>query len=137
MTDMTVIPKLVVDGADAAIDFYRRALGAEPLVRHTGDDGRVVYAEFRVGGSVLSIKDADAHDPAARGLFTLDVADADTVWAALEEAGATVVFPLGDQPYGMRQGRVADPFGNQWIVSQQTEDLSPDQVQQRLDAGTG
>ena len=136
MTDMTVTPKLVVDGADAAIDFYRRVFDAEPLVRHTGDDGKVVYAEFRVGGSVLSIKDADAHDHAARGLFTLDVADADAVWAALEKAGATVVFPLDDQPYGMRQGRVADPFGNQWIVSQQLEELSPDEVQQRLDAGS-
>jgi PhnB protein len=136
MTDMTVTPKLVVDGADAALDFYRRAFGAEPLVRHTGDDGKVVYAEFRVGGSVLSIKDADAHDYAAPGLFTLDVADAAAVWAALEKAGATVVFPLDDQSYGMRQGRVADPFGNQWIVSQQLEELSADEVQQRLDAGS-
>ena len=137
MTDMTVTPKLVVDGADRAIEFYRRALGAEPLVRHTGPDGKVVYAEFRVGGSVLSIKDADQSDPAATGLFTLDVADAYAVGAALEQAGATVVFPIDDQSYGMRQGRLADPFGIQWIVSQQLEELSADEVQRRLESSTG
>jgi PhnB protein len=121
MTDMTVTPKLVVDGADRAIEFYRRTLGAEPLDRHTGPDGKVVYAEFRVGTSVLSIKDADQYDPATPGIFTLAVADADAVGKALEQAGATVVFPIDDQEYGWRQGRLADPFGIQWIVSQQTE----------------
>lgn len=119
MTDMTVTTKLVVDGADAAIDFYRKALGAEPGERHDGPGSTVVYAEFRVGGTVLSIKDADEHDAATTAILTLDVADADAVWAALEQAGATVVFPLDDQPYGMRQGRLRDPFGIQWIVSQQ------------------
>lgn len=133
MSDFTVTPKLVVDGADAAIDFYRRALGAEPGVRFAGPGGRVVYAEFRLGGGTLSIKDADEHDPAAGALFTLEVADPDAVGAALEQAGATVVFPIGDQPYGMRQGRLRDPFGIQWIVSRQTEDLDADEVQRRLD----
>ncbi|TDE09633.1 VOC family protein [Jiangella asiatica] len=137
MNETTVTPKLVVDGADRAIDFYRRALGAELLVRHPGPGGRVVYAEFRVGGSTLSIKDADEHDPAAPALFTLDVADAHAAGAALEEAGATVVFPIDDQPYGLRQGRLADPFGIQWIVSQTTEDLSPEEVRRRLEAGAG
>ncbi|PZF82014.1 VOC family protein [Jiangella anatolica] len=137
MSDLTVIPKLVVDGADRALDFYRRALGAEPGVRYAGPGGRVVYAEFRVGASTLSIKDADEHDPAAGALFTLEVADPDAVGAALEQAGATVVFPIDDQSYGMRQGRLRDPFGIQWIVSRQTEDLSADEVQQRLDAEPG
>lgn len=131
---MTVTPKLVVDGADRALEFYRRAFGAEQVARYAGPDGKVVYAEFRVGASVLSIKDADQHDPAAGALFTLEVADAHAVGAALERAGATVVFPVDDQPYGMRQGRLRDPFGIQWIVSQQTEDLSADLVQERLDA---
>ncbi|SDU80346.1 VOC family protein [Jiangella alkaliphila] len=137
MNEITVTPKLVVDGAERALDFYRRALGAEPGVRHAGPGGKVVYAEFRVGASTLSIKDADEYDPAAGALFTLEVADADAVGAALERAGATVVFPTGDQPYGMRQGRLRDPFGIQWIVSQQTEDLSADEVQQRLESSAG
>lgn len=137
MNAMTVTPKLVVDGADRALDFYRRALGAEPGARYAGPDGKVVYAEFRLGAGLLSIKDADAHDPAAGALFTLEVADPDAVGAALEQAGATVVFPIGDQPYGMRQGRLRDPFGIQWIVSRQTEDLSADEVQRRLDADPG
>ncbi|RIQ29563.1 VOC family protein [Jiangella rhizosphaerae] len=137
MNEITVTPKLVVDSADRAIDFYRRALSAEPGVRYAGPDGRVVYAEFRLGASTLSIKDADEHDPAAGALFTLDVPDANAVGAALEQAGATVVFPIDDQPYGLRQGRLRDPFGIQWIVSQQTDDLSPDEVQRRLDSTPG
>lgn len=140
MSEISVTPKLVVDGADRAIEFYRQALGAEQLVRYEGPDGAVVYAELRVGASLLSIKDADQHDPSAAAiggspvLFTLDVDDPDAVGAALERAGASVVFPIDDQPYGMRQGRFADPFGIQWIVSRTSEDLSADEVQQRLDA---
>lgn len=118
---MTVTPKLVVDGADRAIEFYRQALGAEPLERHTGPDGKIFYAGLRVGGSMLAIKDADQYDPATTGIFTLEVADADAAGKALEQAGATVVFPIDDQEYGWRQGRLADPFGNQWIVSQQLD----------------
>ncbi|TDD67606.1 VOC family protein [Jiangella aurantiaca] len=137
MREITVTPKLVVDGADAAIDFYRRALGAEPGVRHAAPHGNVAYAEFRIGASTLSIKDADEHDAAAGALFTLEVADAYAVGAALEQAGASVVFPVDDQPYGLRQGRLRDPFGIQWIVSQQTENLSEDEVQRRLGSAPG
>ncbi|MBB5790452.1 VOC family protein [Jiangella mangrovi] len=121
MTDMTVTPKLVVEGADAALDLYKSALGAEPGERHDGPGGSVVYAEFRIGGTVLSIKDADQYDAATTAILTLDVPDADAVWAALEQAGATVVFPLDDQSYGLRQGRLRDPFGIQWIISQQPD----------------
>ena len=136
----TLVPKLVIAGADRAIDFYRRALGAELTVRYTASDGTVVFSELRVGDATFDVKDEDPTDQAATSLggaavvLTLNVTDADAVADRMLAAGATVVFPVDDMPYGSRQGRVADPFGYQWIISQRREDLSPEQVQQRLDA---
>lgn len=141
-TTTTVLPRLVIAGADQAIDFYRRALGARLLNRYTGPDGTVVHAELRVGGSLITVKDEDSVDrsPATLGgspvLFMLDVADADATATALREAGASVVFPVQDTEYGYRQGRLQDPFGFQWMVSQGTEELTVEQRQQRLDGGT-
>lgn len=143
MSAANVVPRLVVAGADRAIEFYRKALGAEALTRHVGPDGSVVHAELRVGESILTLKDEDGTDRSATSLggspvlFVLNVDDADDVAAAMQRSGATVIFPVGDQSYGYRQGRLADPFGIQWIVSQRTELLSAAEVQERLDAGKG
>lgn len=127
MNDMTLMPRLVVAGADKAIEFYRDAFGAELVNRHTGPDGSVVHAEVRIGPSRFSIKDEDGTDrsPATLGgspvLFTLDVDDAYAVAAAMERAGAAVMFAVGDTTYGYRQGRLTDPSGFQWIISQTIE----------------
>jgi PhnB protein len=143
MTEATVVPKLVVAGADQAIEFYQKALGAELTVRHTTPDGTVVYSEVRIGNATISVKDEDGTDPSATSLggsaviLTLNVDDPDATAAGMLAAGATTVFEVGDMPYGYRQGRVRDPFGYQWIVSRRTEELSADEVQQRLDSMEG
>jgi PhnB protein len=115
--DQQIRPKLVVESADRALAFYERALGAESGER-SEMDGHVHFAEFRALGTTLSIKDADTHDPVTEGVI-LDVRTdtPDALWTSLVEAGAEVVFPLDDQFYGSRAGRVRDPFGVQWIVS--------------------
>jgi PhnB protein len=139
MSEMTVVPKLVVAGADEAMEFYRKALKAELTVRYAGPDGAVVYSELRIGSATVNVKDEDEFDKAATTIggsaviLTLNVDDPDAVANSMIDAGATVVFPVNDMPYGYRQGRVRDPFGYQWIVSQRTEELSPDEVQDRLD----
>ncbi len=109
--------KFVVDSADGALAWYERTLDADIGERHEME-GRVVFAEFRALGTTLTIKDADATDQATAGLI-LDVLidDPDPVWEAFVGAGAEVVFPLENQFYGKRAGRVRDPFGIQWIVS--------------------
>lgn len=133
----TVTPKLVVPDADAAIDFYAAALGAEVTERYELD-GTIVFAEIRFGDLRLQLKDADDVDPApAEGRRTghiLDVvvADPDALAAAFVAAGAEVVFPIADQPYGVRQGRVRDPFGQEWILGTPNR-LSPDEIQAALD----
>jgi len=124
VTTTQVMARLVCDGADAAIDFYQRALGAEPVTRHTDDDGHVVHAEVRIGQSRIALKDADDVDvaPATLGgspvLLNVHVPDTDATAAALLTAGARVVFEPADHGYGYYDGRFADPFGYQWIVSQ-------------------
>ncbi|MBA2388663.1 MAG: VOC family protein [Geodermatophilaceae bacterium] len=137
---MQVIPRLVISGADAAIDFYQRAFAAKVMSRYTGPDGSVVNADLRIGESLLTLKDADDVDRSATSyggspvLLMLVVADADAVAAAMIAAGARVIFSVSDQSYGYRQGRLADPFGYQWLLSQDIEELTPEQTQDRLDS---
>ena len=57
--------------------------------------------------------------------------DVDTAWARAVAAGAEVVYPLADQFYGERGGRLRDPFGHQWMLSQHIEDVSPEETRRR------
>jgi PhnB protein len=131
-------PRLVVEGADAALAFYSAALGGEVTERYTMD-GRVVHAMVTAGPIRFAVKDAGDGDPAPSGggvsvIMSLDVSDADAVAERMLAAGATVIFPVSDHDYGDRAGRLADPFGHQWMIAQHTEPLTPDKVQARLDA---
>lgn len=136
-TVTALYPRLVVAGASRAIDFYVAALGAEEVSRYTKPDGKIVHSEVRIGPATVAVKDEGDGEPAATSVdgipvvIALDVTDADAVAGAMERAGATVVYPVRDQPYGARAGRMADPFGHLWMISQQIEDLSPEEVQQR------
>ncbi|MFI8214493.1 VOC family protein [Streptomyces sp. NPDC085932] len=133
-------PRLVVSDGPRAIDFYRTAFGAEEIERYTGPEGRIVHALLRLGDAVVAVKDADEGDPAPPSLggtpviLALDVTDADAVAEAMLRGGATVVYPVADQPYGQRGGRLADPFGHLWMISQTIEDLTPEEIQRRTDA---
>jgi PhnB protein len=115
--DQQIRPKLVVASADRALDWYERAFGARTSQRSAEGD-HVHFAEFTALGTTLTIKDADRYDPASEGVI-LDVRtdDVDALWQRVVDAGAEVVFPIGDQAYGSRAGRVRDPFGVQWILS--------------------
>jgi uncharacterized glyoxalase superfamily protein PhnB len=135
-----VVAKVVAPSADEAIEFYTRALGLRLEERYTVG-GAVVFAELRGSGVRLQVKDADDADPAGEGriplVLTLECADAVATAARLVEAGAVTVFEVADQGYGMIQGRVVDPYAVQWLVSETVEDLTPEQVQQRLDQMSG
>ncbi|MEU0196177.1 VOC family protein [Streptomyces afghaniensis] len=129
--------RLVVSDGPRAIDFYRTALGAEEIERYTDPDGKIVHAMLRLGDAVIAVKDADESDPAPDSLggspviMALDVSDADAVAEAMLRGGASVVYPVADQHYGQRGGRLADPFGHLWMISQTIEELTPEEIQQR------
>jgi PhnB protein len=106
------------------VAFYERALGAVEGKRHTDDGGRIVHTELTIGSSLIHLKEEDGGDPAPTTLggtaviMHLGVTDADAAAKALVDAGATVVFPVADHGYGMKDGRLADPYGHLWIVSE-------------------
>ncbi|MGH3715031.1 MAG: VOC family protein [Micromonosporaceae bacterium] len=116
-------PRLVVEGADAAIAFYTEALGAKELNRHDDGAGHIVHSELQLGNHVIMVKDADDTDPAPTQLggtpviLALDAGDVDALGQRMIDAGATVVFPIETREYG-RGGRLRDPYGHQWMVSQ-------------------
>jgi len=123
MTVSGLAPMLTVKGADAAIGFYERAFGANVRSRFEAPSGHVV-AEMAIGEWSFYVVDENREafnlSPAALGGTTvrlsLMVDDADAVSHHAVAAGASVIFPVADQPYGMRQGRVQDPFGHHWLI---------------------
>jgi PhnB protein len=142
----TVTPRIVVSDGAAAIDFYAQAFGATEVgERFLEPGGRVVHAEVKIGDSVVMISEQGAESetltrPPTEGsrLVTAIMAtyweDVDAVWERAVGAGAEVIFPLADQFYGERGGRLRDPFGQQWMLSQRTEDLSPAELERRAAA---
>jgi uncharacterized glyoxalase superfamily protein PhnB len=130
-------PRLVVEGADAALDFYARALGGTVTERFSGPDGRIVHAMVEAGPARFAVKDAGDGDPAPTGeqipvIMSLDVADADAVAERMLAEGASVIFPIADHGYGDYGGRLRDPFGHQWLIAQRIENLSAEEVQSRV-----
>jgi PhnB protein len=136
-------PHLIVKDAPRAIDFYVQALGAEEVVRYADPNlgGMIVHAELTLGGAKFTLAEEhrEWHNVSPRSLhgspvvLMFAVKDADAVAARMQAAGAQVVFPINDQFYGKREGRLMDPFGHLWIISQPLEALSHAEIQKRVD----
>lgn len=141
-----VTPYLIVNGAAAAIDFYKSVLGATERMRMAGPDGKLGHAELEIGDSVIML--ADEHpEMNARGPKTVGgtpvflhvyVEDADSVFERAVEAGAEPLQPVEDKFYGDRSGSFEDPFGHHWNVATHVEDIPPDEMSKRAaEAATG
>lgn len=121
-----VTPYLIVDGADAAIDWYRRVFGAVEVTRMTGGAGRVAHAELRIGPSSIFVADEHPHyerivgpqqiggTPVYLDLETDDVAGA---FAAAVAAGATAIREPTDPQLAVQSAKVRDPFGHIWLIT--------------------
>jgi PhnB protein len=134
----TVTPRLIVSDGAAAIEFYVRAFSAEEVgQRFTGPGGELIHAEVRIGDSVVMLtgESDEARSPSSAGTVTAILAtyweDVDAAWERALAAGAEVIYPLADQFYGERGGRLRDPFGHQWMLSQVIEDVSPEEMERR------
>jgi PhnB protein len=139
----TVTPRLVVSDGGAAIDFYRSAFGAEEIgERFTGPSGEVIHAEVRIGDSVVMLTEAgaDTEAPAkppeslggsVSAIMATYWEDVDATWERAVAAGAEVVYPLANQFYGERGGRLRDPFGQQWMLSKRIELVSKAELDRR------
>lgn len=133
----TMTPQLVLDNAAQAIDWYKKALGAEEVGRSLDPEGKIMHAELKIGDSPFMVNDAmgGGKGPKAYGgspaSFWLYVDDADAAFNRAVSAGAEVRMPLADQFWGDRGGAVADPEGYTWWIATRKEDLTRDEIHQR------
>jgi PhnB protein len=122
-TKTSIAPMLSVRNGAKAVDFYKAAFGAGELFRLDAEDGSVV-AQLSVGEAEFWVADESPENknfsPESLGGGTvrmvLVVQDPDAVFARAVKAGATVIWPVEDQPYGWRVGRIVDPFGHHWEI---------------------
>jgi uncharacterized glyoxalase superfamily protein PhnB len=136
----TVTPGLVVNDGARAIEFYKKAFGAEELSRMTGPGGKgVMHAEIRIGNSTLFLGD-ESPEMGAVSPTTLKgtpvslhlyVEDVDAAFKRATAAGATVKMPVTDMFWGDRYGKVTDPFGHTWGLATHKEDVSPEEMTRR------
>jgi PhnB protein len=135
----SITPYLIVNGAAKALEFYRKAFGAEETVRMPMPDGRVGHAEMRIGDSMFMLADEfpDRDIRGPRGTppvhFVIYCEDVDTVLKRAMAAGAKELRPVQNQFYGDRSGMVTDPFGHQWTVATHVEDVPPEEMKRRME----
>ena len=135
----TVTPHLVVAGASAAIDFYKKAFGAEEVLRMPGSGGKLMHAEIRIGNSQVMLADEMPEfgnkSPKSLGgtpvTVHLYVDNVDAVYDRAVKAGAKATMPLMDAFWGDRYGQIEDPFGHKWGLATHVEDLTPEQMAER------
>ena len=138
----TVTPHLVIKGAAAAIDFYKRAFSAEVLARMEGPGGSVGHAELKIGDSIIFLADEFPGGPTkspqtlggATASLHLYVPDVDAAFKQAIAAGGREIMPVTDMFWGDRFGQLHDPFGHSWSIATRKEILTPQETEQRAQA---
>ena len=138
----TVTPYLILSGAGDAIAFYKKALGAEEVMRMEDPGGKIHHAEIKIGDSRIMLADEhpeiQALSPKTVGgspvSIHLYVADVDGAVERAVAAGAKLIRPVADQFYGDRVGGIEDPFGYRWFIATHNEDLTMDEIRRRAAA---
>ena len=137
----SVTPQLIFDNAAQAIEWYKKALGAEEKTRAVSPDGKIMHAELQIGNSRIMLNDAmgGAKSATAFGGTPISlwvyVPDCDTIFNRAVAAGAHVApGPMGqlaDQFWGDRSGTFTDPYGYQWTIATRKEDVSREELDRR------
>lgn len=134
-------PMLAIRHAAQAIEWYKKVLGAKELSRLAEPDGRIAHAEVQISDTVIMI--AEEHpdynkSPDTLGgtsvILNLYVPDPDDTVEKATREGATIIFPVEDQFYGDRAGRIKDPFGHMWIISKHIKYVAPKEMQKHFEA---
>jgi len=139
----TITPHLVVQGVADAIEFYRRAFGAQELYRNLASDGKtIIHCELLLGDSRFFVNDEfPEHGTVSPRTLNgspvtlhLYVEDVDVVFQSAVDSGAEALMHVQDMFWGDRYGMLQDPYGHRWSVASRIEDLSPEEVNQRAKA---
>jgi PhnB protein len=138
---MSIVPQIIVNEAEKAIEFYRRAFGAVETLRLTEPGGRIGHAELAIAGAALMLSDAypdygfvAPEAGTASVKLSLYVPDVDAFAARAVAAGARLERPIADEFFGDRVASLADPFGHRWAIHTRIEEVSPDEMQRRFAA---
>jgi uncharacterized glyoxalase superfamily protein PhnB len=140
-----MFPYLRVRNAEAALAYYQKVFGVTLKMRlDEPGTGRIGHAELAMGPSVLMLSDEYPEHgivgPQSIGgtsvAIHLHVDDADAVLAQAVAAGGTLLRPATDHFYGERSGTVRDPFGHEWLIGHDIEQVSAEEMQRRYDAMT-
>jgi PhnB protein len=138
----TITPFLAVEEAAEAIEYYKRAFGAEEKMRMHGPDGKIGHAELQIGDSLIMLSDpfpqSTVRPPGEVGGTTASVfmyvEDVDAVVKQAVDAGAKVTMEVADQFWGDRFGTISDPFGHTWSIATHVEDVPPEEMAERAKA---
>jgi len=133
----TITPVLTLDNAAQAIDWYKKALGAQEIMRSAGPDGKIMHAELKIGDSRIMLHDVMMGKQSPKQLggspigLWVYVEDCDTLFNRAVTAGAQVQIAMADQFWGDRCGTIVDPHGFGWSIATHKEDVTPEEMQQR------
>jgi PhnB protein len=138
----TATPYLTVKDGPGAIDFYKRAFGAEELFRMDVPGGKIGHAEIKIGDTIIMLSDempqGCCRSPESLGGTAVNiflyVKDVDEVFQQAVEAGARISMPLSDMFWGDRYGQLTDPFGHSWSLATHKEDVHPEELRKRAEA---
>jgi uncharacterized glyoxalase superfamily protein PhnB len=136
----SLTPHLIIKGAGQAVDYYKKAFGAQELFRFQCEEtGNVAHAELKIGDSILMICEESAEWGAFSPASTkgtpvgvhLYVENVDDVFDRAVKAGGKALMPVTDMFWGDRFGKLQDPFGHVWEIATHKEDLTPEEVAKR------
>ena len=137
----TLTPFLTVRDAVSAIEFYKKAFGAQERGVMKGPDGKVMHAELKIGDSIIMLSDEfpefgslspQSSGGAGMGLH-IYIDGVDAAFDRAVKAGAQVEMPVSDQFWGDRYGKLKDPFGHRWSIATHTKELSQDEMKRGMD----
>lgn len=136
----SLTPYLVLSDTAKAIDFYKRAFGAQELYRMGGPGGKIMHAEIQIGDSRVMLSDEMMGNKSPQSLGGSPVSlffyteDIDSVFNQAVNAGAKADMQPADMYWGDRFGRLTDPFGHSWALGTHIEDVSPEEMKKRMQA---
>ena len=130
----TITPNIIAEDAEQVVNFLKQAFGATENYRLTLSDGRITHCELKIGDSIVNVGTAMEGWPAHGLIAQIFVEAPDVLFAQAVLAGAAVIMPMTDMFFGVREGRLSDPFGNLWIIGTLKERVSPQEMQRRLRA---
>lgn len=139
----TLTTHLCIKGAAKAIEFYKKAFGAEEMTRLPMPDGRIMHACLKIGNSMLFLGDefpefacGNGGSPESIGrthaAIHIYVEDVDAAFKRAIDTGAKVQMPVQDMFWGDRYGRLVDPFGQPWSIATHKKELTPAQIQEGM-----